>query len=87
MDPNLMSDQIPEPTPTTTPLAVQPSEQPPLFQQQQQALIEQSTSINPTPRRYKRHFSMLEIFLIAGAVSVALLMTSLLLTAGKKYMG
>lgn len=81
MDPNLMSE-IPEPTPT-----IQPSEQPPLFQQpQQQALIEQSTTINPTRRRYKRHFSMLEIFLIAGAVSVALLMTSLLLTAGKKYM-
>lgn len=76
----------PQPTPTTSPI-VQPSEQPPLFEQQQQALIERSTTINPNPRRYRRHFSMMEIFLIAGAVSVALLMTSLLLTAGKKFTG
>ena len=86
MDPYLNQEEVPQPTPTTTPI-VQPSEQPPLFQEEQQALIERSTTINQNPRRYKRHSSMMEIFLIAGAVSVALLMTSLLLTAGKKYMG
>lgn len=34
---------------------------------------------------YTRQFTMLEIFIIAGAIAVAFLLTSLLLTLSKQY--
>lgn len=42
-------------------------------------------TVNERDRKYKRHFTMLEIFIIAGAIALTVLMTSLLLTLSKRY--
>jgi hypothetical protein len=42
-------------------------------------------TVNQQDRNYVRQFSMLEIFIVAGAIAVAFLLTSLLLTMSKRY--
>ena len=42
-------------------------------------------TVNERDRNYTRHFTMLEIFIIAGAIAITLLLTSLLLTLSKRY--